>query len=139
MAKIETIVDTLDFAKELAWELELRDSPPTKEDIYGALHIMDSQLQGCGEDIRTLIFVDQAYLLPTYEIEVEMLSDAEIENSTLTESVVKARIDHFEWVGSLVVCGFGLRVFGVDVIEPFKKHEPTAFIPLESINLRLAA
>lgn len=131
------IHDTIDFAKEIAYNFELRNSLPTDDEIYGALQIMDAQLKGSGDDKRVMLALEQAYLLPSFSIETGLMHDEELASTEVLPSIVKARIDHFEYVGSVVTCGFGIRVFGVDFIEPIRKHEPTAFIPLHGLSLSL--
>ena len=139
MSKIEIINDTIDFARELAFEVELRPELPTEQEILSTLEIMDAQLKGSGENVRSLFAFETAFLIPDYSIEVELMEDDEFVASTVPASIVKARLSHFEWSGNMVDTGFGLRLFGVDFVEPVRRHEPTAFVPLRALDLRLAA
>ncbi len=139
MAEITLIHDSIEFARDLAIDLEQREMLPTEDDILAALQIMDAQLTGVGEDTRAMFAIERAFELPDFELEVELMSDAEIASLEIGKSVVRARLDGFRWVGSTVTSGFGLRLFGVDVVEPTRDHVPTAFVPLEAVNLRLAA
>jgi hypothetical protein len=137
MSNIEMIQDSIEFAKEIAYDFELKNELPTDSQIYGALQIMDAQLKGSGEDTRVMLALEHAYLLPSFSIEAALMSDEEVASTVVAQSVIKARLDHFEHVGCVITTGFGIRVFGVDFIEPVKKHAPTAFIPLHALNLRL--
>ena len=139
MAKIEIIEDTIEFARELAYEVELRSEPPSEAEILGTLQIMDAQLKGCGENVRSMFTFESAFIIPDFPLEVELMTNQEFATSVVTASVVKARLTHFEWSGNLVDAGFGLRLHGVDFIEPVRRHEPTAFVPLHALGLRLAA
>lgn len=138
MSKLILIQDTIDFAKELAFEMELRSEPPSDDDILGALHVMDARLKGAKEDIRAMFAIEQAFAIPDFELKVDLMSDKEYADSVIDTSVVRARLDGFRWVGNIMSSGFGLRLFGIDVVEPKKNHIPTAFVPLESVNIRLA-
>lgn len=139
MSQLILIQDTLDLARDLAIEIEMRDMPPTREQIVGALQVMDAKLFGAGEDVRTLLGIERGFAIPDFELEVDLIDDAEFATTEIGASVVKARIDGFRWIGSAVTTGFGIRLFGVDVIEPKRDRVPTAFVPLEAVNIRLAA
>lgn len=139
MAEITLIQDSIEFARDLAIHLELKEVPPSEDDILSALQIMDAQLTGAGEDVRAMFAIHHAFAVPDFSIEVEMMHDDEIDDSRIGESVVRARLDGFRWFGSTHASGFGLRLFGVDIVEPTRNHVPTAFVPLEAVSLRLAA
>ena len=139
MSELILIKDTLDFARELAIDLELRETLPSEDEILGALQVMDSQLTGAGEDVRAMFAIERAFAFSDFIPEVDLMSDGEISDTEIGTSIVRARLDGFRWIGSTFTTGFGLRLFGVDVIEPKRDHIPTAFVPIESVNLRLAA
>lgn len=139
MPSIEIISDTLDFAKELAWSLELSSQAPSEEEILAALQVMDAQLVGAGENVRALFSIQRAFTVPDCAPELELMDDSEVMASILEPSIIKARIHRFEWMGSLVTTGFGVRMYGIDVLEPVRLSKSTAFVPLEDITLRLSA
>lgn len=139
MSELVLIQDTLDFAKDIAYDLEMREAAPSEYDIVSALQIMDAGIKGAGEDIRTMIALTRAIAIPSCPIDLSLYSDQELTDYEIGASVVRARIDSFEWLGSLMTTGFGIRLYGVDVSEPERKHIPTVFVPLEAVNLRLIA
>lgn len=138
MAKIETISDSLEFAKEIAYDFEINNPLPSEVQILGALQIMDAQLHGSGQDVRGMFFVESCLLIPEDELDIMFMDDRSIADNALPPSVVKARISRFNWLGSINMSGFGIRLHGLDIVEPKRKHEPTTFIPLQFVDLRLA-
>ncbi|MFT4532444.1 MAG: hypothetical protein ACI9T8_000467 [Candidatus Saccharimonadales bacterium] len=138
MTKLHIIQDTINFAREIAFEVELRPDPPSQDQILAALEVMDAQLKDSGENIRSMFGFEAAFLIPDHPLEVELMEEDEYASSVVPASVVKARLDHFEWTDSVTNTGFGLRLFGVDFIEPKRKHATTAFVPLYALDIRLS-
>ena len=132
------IEDTIEFARELAIDLELSGSP-TETDIQAAVDVMNHHLFGVGANTRALLGAQELYKdLPTYEAELELLREEDIQQAKIERVIAKAKIDSFHWLGSASITGFGLQVYGVDMLAPIVKHANSAFIPLDAVGVRLA-
>lgn len=132
------IEDSIEFARELAIDLELSGAP-TEGDIHAAVDAMNHHLFGTGANTRALLSAQELYEdLPTYEMEVELLSEQEIQQAKIEQAIVKAKIDSFYWLGSASVTGFGLQMYGVDILTPVARHSNSIFVPLDAVGVRLA-
>jgi hypothetical protein len=49
------------------------------------------------------------------------------------------RIERFHWFGSTTMTAFGVQMYGVELISPYRKYHNSAFVPVESISLQLAS
>jgi hypothetical protein len=94
------------------------------------------QLKGGG---RELIKAAAIFAVPDHEADVDMIEEWEVRGSRIDRPIFKAKVDQFVWFGSVTFTGFGLRVYGVDFIEPSRHHIPTAFVPVSFIDIKLAA
>ena len=136
----QQVSSSIDLARELSIELETRPSPPTEEDIYAAVYVMNQHLLGVKGNTPALIKADEAYLnLPYDEMDVAFLTDEEIEKARVEKAILRGRIESFHWLGSTAMTGFGVNLYGVDLIAPHKQFSATAFVPVESISLHLAS
>lgn len=136
----QQVTDSIDLARELSIELETRNTPPTEADIYAAVYVMNQHLRGVKGNIPALIKADEAYLnLPYDEMDVAFLTDNEIEKARVEKAIMRGRIESFHWLGSTAMTGFGVHLYGVDLIAPHKQFSATAFVPVEAISLRLAS
>jgi len=136
----QQVTDSIDLARELSIELETRNVPPTEADIYAAVYVMNQHLRGVKGNIPALIKADEAYLnLPYDEMDVAFLTDNEIEKARVEKAIMRGRIESFHWLGSTAMTGFGVHLYGVDLIAPHKQFSATAFVPVEAISLRLAS
>lgn len=68
-----------------------------------------------------------------------MIEEWEVGASRIDNPIFKAKVDQYIWFGSVTITGFGLRVIGVDFIEPRRHHIPTAFVPISFVDIKLAA
>jgi hypothetical protein len=137
---LQQVPDSIDFARELSIELETREHPPTEDDIYAAVYVMNQHLLGVKGNTPALIKADEAYLnLPNDQMDVAFLTDAEIEAARVEKAIMRGRVESFYWLGSTALTGFGVHLYGVDLIAPRKQFSATAFVPVEAISLRLAS
>jgi len=137
---LQQVSDSIDLARELSIELETRPYPPTEEDIYAAVYVMNQHLLGVKGNTPSLIKADEAYLnLPYDEMDVAFLTDTDIEEARVEKAIMRGRVESFHWLGSTAMTGFGVHLYGVDLIAPHKQFSATAFVPVEAISLRLAA
>jgi hypothetical protein len=134
------VPDSIDLARELSIELETRPYPPTEEDIYAAVYVMNQHLLGVKGNTPALIKADEAYLnLPYDAMDVAFLTDTEIEEARVEKAIMRGRIESFHWLGSTAMTGFGVHLYGVDLLAPHKQFSATAFVPVEAISVRLAS
>jgi len=137
MALIQ-ITDTIEFAREIASDIQAHELP-TEDIIQAAVDVMNHHLFGVRGNTRALLRADAAYLIPTDQIEAELLlTEQEIADARVDNAIMRTKIDSFTWFGSTALTGFGLRTFGVDLLAPEPRHVDTAFIPLEAVGVRLA-
>lgn len=89
----QQVSSSIDLARELSIELETRPSPPTEEDIYAAVYVMNQHLLGVKGNTPALIKADEAYLnLPYDEMDVAFLTDEEIEKARVEKAILRGRI-----------------------------------------------
>jgi len=137
---LQQVPDSIDLARELSIELETRPYPPTEEDIYAAVYVMNQHLLGVRGNTPALIKADEAYLnLPYDAMDVAFLTDTEIEEARVEKAIMRGRIESFHWLGSTAMTGFGVHLYGVDLLAPHKQFSATAFVPVEAISVRLAS
>jgi len=137
---LQQVTDSIDLARELSIELETRPIPPSEADIYAAVYVMNQHLLGVKGNTPALIKAEEAYLnLPNDEMDVAFLTDSEINEARVEKAIMRGRIESFHWLGSTAVTGFGVHLYGVDLISPRKQFSATAFVPVEAISLRLAS
>ena len=127
------ISDSVKFAKEVADDLAGHDLP-TESDVQAAVDIMNHHLFGMHHNQRMLLQAGEAYLIQDDAIDLELISEEQIQQSRIENTLMRAKIDSFHWIGSVALQGFGLRVFGVDFVSPKLHHTATAFIPLDSMG-----
>ena len=139
MAKIQIVDDSIELAKELAWELELRPNLPSEDDIYGALAVMNGHLFSRQQHGIELIKAAAIFNIPDHDADVAMFEEWEVDQARIDDAIFKAKVEQFIWFGSVTFTGFGLRVHGLNFIEPPIHHIATAFVPVEYIDLKLAA
>lgn len=130
------ITDSIKFAKEIEQELESHGLP-AEEDIRSAVHIMNEHLRGMHQDNRVILKADEVFTIPTDEMDIELLSEAEIQESRVENPLLKARLRSFIWLGSIGLSGFGANLYGVDFMEPRRPHTESAFMPLASAGPRI--
>ena len=137
---LQQVPDSIELARELSLELELRETPPSEDDIYAAVHIMNQHLLGVGGNVPSLIKTGEAYLnLPYDAMDVAFLTDEAIERAKVEQAIMRGRIESFHWLGSTAMTGFGVNLYGVELLSPFKQFSASAFVPVEAITTRLAA
>jgi hypothetical protein len=136
---IERVGDSIEFAKEIAFELGLhQQGVPSDDMLVTTLDIMNGHLFGTAQNVRVLLKACEAYLVPTHEFEAMLMPDWEFDASRVPDPIIKAKVDSFEWWATGGFSGFGLRVFGVSFVEPKRHHTETAFVPIDAVDLRLS-
>ena len=136
----QQINSSIELAKELSAELESRNTLPTEVDIHAAVQVMNHHLIGVGGNTPALIQAHEAYLnLPKDALDVEFLADSDIQRARVEKAIMRGRVESFHWLGSTVMTGFGVQLYGVELIAPRKQYSATAFVPVDGINVRLAS
>jgi hypothetical protein len=136
----QQVTDSIDLARELSIELEMRPIPPTEEDIFDAVYIMNQHLEGVTGQVPALITANEAYLdLPADVSDAAFISSAAIEKTRIEQATMRGRIERFHWFGSTVLTAFGVQLYGTELITPHRKFYSSAFVPVEAISLHLAA
>ena len=137
---LQQVTNSIDLARELSIELDTRDIPPNETDIYAAVHIMNEHLRAVKGNVPAIIKSGEAYLdLPDDQTDVEFLSESIIELSKVEQPIIRGRIERFHWFGSTTMTAFGVQMYGVELISPYRKYHTSAFVPVESISLQLAS
>ena len=139
MAELYIARNGLELAREIAWELELRPEPPTEADILAALFVMNSSLPNSEPKDYKLIKALSLFQIPDHDADIEMLEDYEVEAAKVDAPIVRALPRQYKWFGSVTFTGFGLELFAVEFISPQRHHTETAFVPIDYIDLELAA
>lgn len=130
------ITDSIKFAREIEQDLESR-GVPSEEDIQLAVGQMNKQLYTMNQDNRVILKAAEVFTIPTDEMDIELLSDAEILESRVENPFLRARLRSFIWLGSVGLTGFGANLYEVDFIEPQRHHTESAFMPLASAGPRI--
>jgi len=136
----EQVTSSIDLARELSIELETRSTPPGESDIYAAVHVMNEHLRGVKGNIPAVIKSSEAYLdLPDDQTDVEFLPESLIDQARVEQAIMRGRIERFHWFGSTTLTAFGVQMYGVELISPYRRYHTSAFVPVESISLQLAS
>jgi len=136
----QQITSSFDLARELSIELDTRGVPPTENDIYAAVYVMNQHLMSVKQNVPTVIKAGEAYLdLPDDKMDVEFLPESLIEQARVEQAIVRGRVERFHWFGSATLTAFGAQMYGVELISPYRKYHSSAFVPVESISLQLAS
>ena len=136
----QQVSSSIDLARELSIELDTRDSPPNENDIYAAVHVMNEHLRGVGGNVPALIKAGEAYVdLPDDQMDAEFIHESLIERARVDQAIMRGRIERFHWFGSTTMTAFGVQMYGVELISPYRKYHTSAFVPVESISLQLAS
>ena len=137
---LELINNSVDFAREISREVELRPGLPSEEDLQAAVNVMNQYLWGVKGDIRATFITDEAYLdLPDSPETIELFSHNSLRASRLPEAIVRGKIDSFKWLGTTGMNAFGLHMNGVDVLAPVRLKTTNAFLPIDAIGNQFAA
>lgn len=134
MNKLYIPDNSIEIAKELAFEVEISDEQPTEDLLVHTLELMNGAL--AYDPIATsrqLMSADLVYEIPDHEADIEMLSEVEVMASIREKVAFAAKIEQFVWFGCVSFRGFGLRVWGIDYKTPSRHHVPTGFVPLDNI------
>ena len=136
----QQVASSIDLARELSIELETRNSPPSESDIYAAVHVMNEHLRGVKGNIPAVIKAGEAYLdLPDDQMDAEFLPESLIEQARVEKAIMRGRLERFHWFGSTTMTAFGVQMYGVELLSPYRKYHTSAFVPVESISLQLAS
>jgi hypothetical protein len=137
----QQVNDSIDLAKELSLELEARTRGlPSETDIHAAVQVMNHHLFGVKANTPALIKADEAYLnLPNDSMDLEFIADTDIQQARVEKAIMRGRVESFYWLGSTAISGFGVHLYGVELIAPRKQFSATAFVPVEAISMRLAS
>jgi hypothetical protein len=127
--------DGIDVAKEIAWELELRGSPPQEDQIYGALQAMNAALTlgAVGGCERRIITAHELWEVPSDEPDVEMLEDWDVAAARVENPVETGLPRQFTWFAAVAFTGFGLEVFAPVYLYPQRRHRETVLVPLDTL------
>ncbi len=125
---------SIELARELALEVELREELATDDNIRHTLDVMNGAL--VADPIRNgrqLISAGMVFEVPDHDADIEMLEESEVEKAKRENVAFAAKIDHYMWFGCMSFRGFGLRVWGLDYKTPKRAHAGTAFVPLDHL------
>jgi hypothetical protein len=134
MKKLYIPEHSIELARELALEVELRDELASDENIRFTLDVMNGAL--VADPIRKgrqLISAGMVFEVPDHDADIEMLEESEVEEAKRENVAFAAKIDHYMWFGCMSFRGFGLRVWGLDYKTPKRVHAGTAFVPLDHL------
>lgn len=131
------VADSFGLAKELAFTLGMADTPPDENSLKLLLDNLNSSLIGAKDNRQSIVKAGVAFCIPNDEAELEFMSEKHISESMVAEPVMKGNVHSFEWLGSVTLAGFGLRMFDVDFLEPEEGWAETLFIPAEVIDYRM--
>lgn len=134
--KIES-ADAFELAKEMSLAMAFADIPPDEDTLRLMLKNLNSSLMGAKDNKPSIVKAGAAFCITNDEIELEFMSEKHISESMVPEPVMKGNVYSFEWLGSVPLTGFGLRMFDVDFIEPKEDWTETLFIPVETIDYRI--
>ncbi len=133
---------TLDLTRELALEAELL-APDGIVPETMARHIIDitnRHLHISKEPKDLLLIAASALFLTDSTSDIEFMSDENVAQTFVDKrTVARGHLYSIEHLASVAYTGFGLRLFGVDVLEPFKIHVETLLVPVESVTFTLAS
>lgn len=90
---------------------------------------------------RDLYVVAHSVLYLTDSVpDIEFMEDEHVADTMQRERVVaKGHLYGVEHLASAAFLGFGLRFYGVDVIEPEPASHETVLVPVESVAMTLAS
>lgn len=118
-------------------EFELADNWD-EEAIAQTLHLMNKVIMPT-EDRLAIVKSAAAYELPHDDADVETLTEDDVQRARLAEVVVKGKLNYVQWYGSMSLRGFGFRVFNACFLQPERGTAESLFIPVETIDLHIAA
>lgn len=139
---LEQIKDPLSLARVLSHDLKTRPELPTENDISEAVKIINEYYYATksDEEDRTILRTAEAFFdLPDDPVDLELISERHIEATRVQEVTIRGTIHQYHWIGSVAITGFGIRLYGVDMISPDIRFASTAFVPVDAISLQLAA
>lgn len=131
--------DSIALALELANALEGCNNLPDEDELKMAVGLMNHQLFGSRQNEHSFIKAEDIYALPSDKADIEFIAEEDIQIARIKNVIIKGKIDSFNWVGSVSLSGFGIRMFDVRFYEPGLHRIETAFVPLRSIEARIAA
>lgn len=128
----------IDFVKEIAMEFECSGGGDELA-IISALYVMNKAIRPIESVDQAIVKAAEAYELPADDPDVEMLTDEDIRCARILDIMVRGKINCVQWFGSTCLSGFGLRMFGVDFYHPDRQVADVLFVPVETIDVHLAA
>ena len=127
---------TIEFAKVLSDGLY--EDPrylPSEQEIGASLHLINMHLGLHNGDVSTIIKSEKAYfdLITSRTPSVTELPESHIVRAAVENATVQGDVEKFYWFGSVTMRAIGVKVNGVQLIEPEHRVYTNAFVPVDDI------
>jgi len=129
--------NTIDLAKVLSDGLYADPRYlPSENDIAASLHIMNMHLGLHNGQVSTIIKSDTAYLdlITSRTPSVTELAESHIRRAAVENATIQGEVEKFYWFGSVTMRAVGVKVAGVELIEPEHRFYTNAFVPVNDIT-----
>lgn len=106
-------------------------------------HIVDfanHHLITSGEPRKILTLADSVLYLTDSSADIAFMSDEHVADTISDETTIaRGYLYEISYLASVAFSGFGLRMYGVDIVSPTKSHQPTVFVPVDDVRVTIAA
>lgn len=156
MKSPEVITDSVEFAKEVSFEMESYLKFKDATLMASAVRIMNQRLWTAGDNVFTVLKADEAYIdVPASPHEATVLPHDSMHRSRVEGPVIQGIAESFRWIGTAGLSTFGLQLEEAEVInktpegdvlafeEQFKSFDLSiarqfhrAFIPIDAIDVQ---